>query len=1003
MLSQPPSRLIAMQIRFSLHRSLAACVSCAGIFLSPQLAPAQQRPGETAAAPTTAEPTVELPPFEVRTDKDEGYLAQNTASGSRLNTGLKDTAAPISVFTSEFLADLGATDIAELSDFIGGAERLNGLQGDVAGGNEFAGGTASLRVRGLPSTRMANFFSRGSELDTFNTERIELARGGNALLFGPGSGGGVFNLSTKKADLRRTLLTTTLRAGEFDQFRGAVDANVPLKPGTAALRVNALDEWAGSWRPHEFKASDRLALAGRWQVNRRLLFNAEYEINNVRSSRHRIWGTYDSYTDWNNAGRRLDPKTVPAGLVQPGTSPARAPTLAEYRAALGITATAAGQQFWVYDSTAGQLINYSAATSNSANVQSRSANTLAPVAPAGSTVPGSGQQENPMLRNFSVVPKAVAVYGDGIGNQTDLDVLTASLTYEAAKNLFVEFAYFRQDSVSTTYDSAEFARVQWDTSPTTLAGTPNPNALRPFIEMTPNQRYQRSLGDDARATVSYDLDLGRILGRHRMAAAAERVMQKQSGFTAVRKLVTSAPGSSTPANATTADHASNTIRYRTYVDLQGPVENIAVFNFRQDPTGSFDWVPSSNVNRTKRVTDTALAAVQSYFWNDRLVATLGYRKDYLESWDSTTARSVTSRYRRADGTPLFQQGELYAVRNAAPRKNNGITRSLGAVFHATTRLSLFANRSSTFSQGNVNNRIERDTPAPNTKGVSDDLGVKLSLLDGRLFATATYFETAARNDTASLNVNVTRDGINAIWDSLNTLQPGETRTPLAVAGINIDDVRSSVNAFTFDSASQGWEVEVVANPSRALRLSFGFSDRVTKRTNTGPELFAYMDRYRDLWNRYRSRPTSGAADLGARLDAIDADHAIRLLLPDGQQQLGSSRDTARLRGNYFFREGRLAGFSLGGGARWNGDAVVGYGPRNEPLKAKRYTIVDATAGYRTRVRAFGRRLDLEFQLNVNNLFNEDRIVVTRLFSNHDIRTYEFQLPRQIYLTTTARF
>jgi outer membrane receptor protein involved in Fe transport len=993
----------AMRHRLPLHFSVRSFATSAALLLLPPILPAQTRPPEPPRGPTLTEPPLELPPFEVRTDRDQGYLAQNTASGSRLNTGLKDTAAPISVFTSEFLLDIGATDIAELSDFVGGVERLNGLQGDVAGGNEFAGGTANLRVRGLPSTRMANFFSRSGELDTFNTERIELARGGNALLFGPGSGGGVFNVSTKKADLQRPRYATTLRAGEFDQFRGTLDVNVPLKPGTAALRLNALDEWAGSWRPHEFKASDRLALAGRWQVTRRLLFNAEYEINNIRSSKHRIWGTYDAYTDWNTAGRRLDPRTVPAGLIQPGTSPARAPTIAEYRATLGLTATAAGQQYWVYDSTAGALLNYSAASANSANVQSRSANTLAPVAPPGSTAPGSGQQENPMLRDFSVVPKAVAVYGDGIGNGTDFDVLTASLTCEAARHLFFELAYFRQDSVSTTFDSTEFARIQWDTSPTTLGGAPNPHALRPFIEMTPTQRYQKSLADDIRATVSYDLGLGKFLGRHRMAAAAERTMLKQSGFTGLRKVVVPAPGASAPPNATTADNGNNTLRYRTYVDLQGPVGNIAVFNFRHDPSNSSEWVPSSNVNLTKRVTDTALAAAQSYFWNDRIVTTLGYRQDRLDSWDSTTARTATSRFRRADGTPLFQQGELYAVRNATPRKNDGLTRSLGAVFHASGNLSLFANRSSTFSLGNINNRIERDSPAPHTKGVSDDLGLKLSLFDGRLFATATYFETAARSDTASLNVNVTRDGINAIWDALNTLQPGETRTPLAGAGLNIDDVRSSVNAFTFDSASQGWEFEVVANPSAALRLSFGFSDRVTKRTNTGPELFAYLDRYRELWNRHRTRPIAGAADLGARLESIDADHAIRLLLPDGQQQLGSSRDTARLRGNYFFREGRLAGFSLGGGARWNGAAVVGYGPRNEALEAKRYTIVDATAGYRTRARLFGRRLELEFQLNVNNLLNEDDLVVTRLFSNGDIRTYEFQNPRQAYLTTSARF
>jgi outer membrane receptor protein involved in Fe transport len=979
-------------------RSSALLQSLAGAALAvPALLLAQAAP-----KPAATEAAVELPPFEVRTEKDVGYLAQNTASGSRLNTSLKDTAAPISVFTAEFLADLGATEISELSDFVAGAERLNGLQGDVAGGNEFAGGTANLRVRGLPSTRMVDFFARSGEVDTFNTERIELARGGNALLFGPGSGGGVFNVTSKKASLARRQAVLSYRFGDFDQHRATLDLNQPLASGRAALRVNVLDEWAGSWRPHEFKASERLALAGRWQIAPKLLLNAGYELSNIRSSRHRIWGTYDSFTDWKKAGGRLDPKAVPAGVLQPGTD--RAPTLAEYRATLGILTTATGANTWAYDSTAGGLVNYSASAANAANIQSRSAATLAPVAPPGSTVPGNSNQENPMLLDFSVVPKAVAVYGPGIGNNSDVDVFTASLTYEPIKNLALEFAYNRQDSLSITYDSAEFARVNWDTSPTTLTGAPNPRALQPFIEMTPTQRYQKFFSDDARFTASYDLDLrARRLGRHRLAAGAERVMTKQHGFAALRRLVQPPPGLAAVPNATTADNSNNSIRYRTYVDLKGPLEKIAVFNFREDPSGATDWVPANNLVLSKRMTDTLIGAGQSYFWRDRIVTTFGYRTDTIDSWDSGSARTAVSKYRRPDGAPVFQQGELYATRAPTPRTNRGLTRSLGAVVHVTPWLSAFANRSSTFSLGNTNNILERNTPAGNTRGESDDLGLKFDLLGGRVFVTATYFQTASRNDTGSLNINVTRDGINALWDSLANLVPGETRTPLQIAGINIDDVRSSVNAFTFDSASQGWEAEIVANPVSNLRLSFSFSDRFTIRTNTGPELFAYLDRYRPLWNQYRGRTVAGATSLGARLDAIDADHAIRLLLPEGRPQLGSPRDTARLRGNYFFRGGKLGGLSVGAGARWNGDAIVGYGPRNEALKAKRFTTVDATAGYRLRHELFGRRLDVEFQLNVNNLLDEDSIIVTRLFSNNDIRTYELQTPRQILLTTTLRF
>jgi outer membrane receptor protein involved in Fe transport len=52
---------------------------------------------------------------------------------------------------------------------------------------------------------------------------------------------------------------------------------------------------------------------------------------------------------------------------------------------------------------------------------------------------------------------------------------------------------------------------------------------------------------------------------------------------------------------------------------------------------------------------------------------------------------------------------------------------------------------------------------------------------------------------------------------------------------------------------------------------------------------------------------------------------------------------------------------------------------------------------------FGRRLDVEFQLNVNNVFDEDDVVPTRLFDNGHIRTYRLQTPREMFFTTSVRF
>lgn len=949
--------------------------------------PAQQVAEPAATTPDAAatEPAVILPPFEVRAEADEGYLAQNTASGSRLNTRLKDTAAPVSVFTQEFLDDIGATDIASLSEYTVNTERVNGAVGDVSNGNEFSGGTLDLRVRGLPSARMVNFFARSGEVDTYNTERIELSRGPNALLFGLGGAGGVFNTTTKKADLRRGTYSVTLRTGDHDALRASIDVNQPLVAGKAALRLNVLDDSRNSWRPHEGKDNRRYALAGRWQVTPKALFNIEFEKDELDVRLQRKWASFDSYTDWNAAGQNLDPK-----VASPGE------TLARTRARLGIATTGANTQYWVWNSTDNQLVNYGSATA--ANIQSRSAATVAPVVPVGGTVAGSGPQENPMLLDFSLLPREVSIGGAGIGNLTDQDNFTTSLTVEPIKDLFFELAYNRQEVSSSSHDIGNTeVRVQWDTSPTTVTGAPNPHARQAFVEITPNQRNADTLSDDIRLTGSYELDFTksdrwtRRLGRHRLAALGERRTDDRQSGNYIKKIVVGPPNTTSPA------HANNTVRYRTYVDLDGPVEEIAVANFRTDPLGRFAWVPVTNVLDTKRVTETALVAAQSYFWKDRIIATWGYRDDTVKDWGSTTTPGP------AYGP--FTQGHNIAVRDTVPDFDGGLTRTEGIVVHAASWISAFYNTSSSFNLASQAHRLAPQMQAPNAKGVSDDLGVKISLFDGRVYATVTYFETATTRDTASLNAGVSSGGINAIWNALNTTTlPGQSQTILAAAGLSLDEVQADFNAYTFDSASQGWEYEVVANPTSSWRLSFNFADRITRQTNTAHELFTYMDRYRELWTANGTVITAQNAQSVAQvLGNVDADHENRLVRPNGLSRLGDSRHSASLRSNYNFREGSLKGFGAGFGVRWRGETLVGYTAALDPLHVPGQTLVDANLSYRTKAQLFGRKVDLSVQLNVNNLFNEDDIIPTRVFDNGEIRTYRFQDPRDWFVTFTAKF
>ena len=88
---------------------ILCCLGLIGTVLAQQ---APNRPAPPSGS-TSAGEVVELSPFVVNTDQDVGYLATNSLAGSRLNQSLKDTASAISVFTPEFLSDIGALNLTD--------------------------------------------------------------------------------------------------------------------------------------------------------------------------------------------------------------------------------------------------------------------------------------------------------------------------------------------------------------------------------------------------------------------------------------------------------------------------------------------------------------------------------------------------------------------------------------------------------------------------------------------------------------------------------------------------------------------------------------------------------------------------------------------------------------------------------------------------------------------------------------------------------------------------
>src|SRR5690606_38448633 len=145
--------------------------------------------------PPAAQPAVELSPFIVNSSRDTGYQATNTLAGTRLDTPVKDIGAAISIYTKEFLEDIGATNESELLIYAPGMDA--GGPGGNFSGAEAADSSAGIttnsredeqppsRARGLGSpTRTRNFFNTLIPIDSYNTERISVLRGPNSALVG---------------------------------------------------------------------------------------------------------------------------------------------------------------------------------------------------------------------------------------------------------------------------------------------------------------------------------------------------------------------------------------------------------------------------------------------------------------------------------------------------------------------------------------------------------------------------------------------------------------------------------------------------------------------------------------------------------------------------------------------------------------------------------------------------------------------------------------------------
>ena len=936
--------------------------------------------GQTVAPSSTTAPNdpesdaIRLSPFEVRTTKDEGYVASDTLAATRMNTELWDTPIAVSIFTPEFLEDTGVLDVKAALDYaMNVAEDFTNYTGIPNNENDLVA-----QIRGFVGATIGrNYFPWALSSDRFNIERLEFSRGPNSVLFGIGAPGGVINTSTKRARIDRDVMQLRTRIGSWSDYRAEADISRTLLKGKLAARMNLMYQEKHDWR--EFVQSDRKA--GALAVTYRPFRNTEIRLDGEYGDVDQIlaapWPAHELFVGWVNAGRPIAQLTAPnAAGLQTATAVAGTGVVAQPLRLVWDPFSGVGPVSW----NGARVSNSGGAATTSAALSDLRMSIL----------------------DESIQPRNAAISGPGWSGDFHYYSYAVFIDQRVGDNFNLELAFNRQEQtrfndrpqgfgqVGLKIDPNAFRPLASDANGNVTAWGPNPNVGKFYTESLADHRLiiQDRRNDDYRVTVSYRLDRtkrSKWIGRHDIAGLASRTDSYNRDDLMLRANLTPAGTAAYPLNVTSGN---NFIHRRTYIDFSNPDPRWhGLYDYKRYPlTGqngvTEGWVRSGNNGRdTLTRLDTRMAVLQSRWLEGRVVTTAGLRNDRRRGWSDTEVAP--------DRVPVTQEF-LRRSRDANADHAEGDTRTYGVVVHPLKWLALFYNNSDSFRPQtalDINGNF-----IGNRKGVGSDTGVRVRLWDGRINASISRWKVDDKDEAVG-RTNDFINYLNAIWAVIDGSQPLD---------VNSRDTQAL--------EGDGWEGELTANPTRQWRLSLNVSQTHQVTSGLQPRNGAYIETHRALFNQHANRLLNsavgtlpGGSTVGQALQRVDGIYQ-GIAIGEGQTRRQLREYNGNVFTTYTFRgsETKLRGLSIGGGAQYRGKGVVGYDTSrgNAPVFGQAYTIANAMASYDFNLKRIARSMKL--QLNVDNLFNQNEPIVT---DADEVQAYRYvhQIPRRYSMTLTVSY
>jgi len=222
---------------------------------------------------------------------------------------------------------------------------------------------------------------------------------------------------------------------------------------------------------------------------------------------------------------------------------------------------------------------------------------------------------------------------------------------------------------------------------------------------------------------------------------------------------------------------------------------------------------------------------------------------------------------------------------------------------------------------------------------------------------------------------------------------------------------------TEDQVSKGWEYELVANPTKNWSISFNASKQAVQRYNIGGEA---LQEFVALTNKYQNGPMGlirqwgggGASSTGlASWNGNFYSKYLLMKLQEGTNAMELRKWRFNIVTNYRFTEGRLKGFRVGGGYRWQDKVAIGYPVI--PVSATEITFdlanpyygpkqdgIDLWIGY---TRKLTEKIDWDIQLNVYNVGKGNKLIPASTQYDGTVATWTIAPCQTWELTSSFKF